>query len=238
MIKLINVILSAQFLLDKKRHGIKTLITVLRVRVSHLFILIAPFLIFCPFPQTAGAASQAQIRQAQALAMPVLRNGTSDAQFLHHIRTLSGSGSSETNILSMLYLVFKESIKEQSEDKKYYLLKLKQFNTMAEALSDYLKELNKSAEELGNGVATAAGPLAKAEAALQKFEVKLSMADLPVAEKKALQDMISQDRRFYRNAHQLEQRVRSIAQTTPRPPDRDTAPQRSTNPIPPQRLRR
>jgi hypothetical protein len=45
------------------------------------------------------------------------------------------------NIMEVLFLVFRESIQETNEDKKYFLLKLQEFNTMAEKISDYLSHL-------------------------------------------------------------------------------------------------
>ncbi len=45
------------------------------------------------------------------------------------------------NIMEVLFLVFRESIKDTNEDKKYFLVKLQEFNKMAEQLSDYLSYL-------------------------------------------------------------------------------------------------
>jgi len=52
------------------------------------------------------------------------------------------------NVHELLFLVFKESIKETNEDKKYFLLKLKEFNDMAEGLSQYLGELVDASSKL------------------------------------------------------------------------------------------
>lgn len=53
-------------------------------------------------------------------------------------------------IMETLFLVFRESIEETNEDKQYFLTKLKMFNDMGEALSDYLRELT-TAMDMGGG---------------------------------------------------------------------------------------
>ena len=45
------------------------------------------------------------------------------------------------DVMAMLFNVFKESISETNKDKQYMLEKLKLYNSIAEAMSDYLKEL-------------------------------------------------------------------------------------------------
>ena len=45
------------------------------------------------------------------------------------------------NVMEILFLVFRESIKETNEDKKYFLIKLQEFNKMAEEISNYLSYL-------------------------------------------------------------------------------------------------
>ena len=52
------------------------------------------------------------------------------------------------NVHELLFLVFKESIKETNEDKKYFLKKLKEYNDMAEGLSEYLGDLVEASQEL------------------------------------------------------------------------------------------
>ena len=70
----------------------------------------------------ADAATREQVAQAYALARPVLRDGASDAAFIEHVKRLSVQG--EGNIMATLFFVFKQSIIEQNEDKKYWLAKL------------------------------------------------------------------------------------------------------------------
>ena len=60
----------------------------------------------------------------------------------------------KVNIHEILFLVFKESIQETNEDKKYFLQKMKDFNSMGEDLSDYLREMvdaSTSLSEQGEG---------------------------------------------------------------------------------------
>ena len=45
------------------------------------------------------------------------------------------------DVMQQLFNVFKESINQTNNDKRYMLEKLKFFNSIGEALSDYLKEL-------------------------------------------------------------------------------------------------
>lgn len=57
---------------------------------------------------------------------------------------------SQGNVMELLYLVFRDSIKETNEDKKYFLIKLQSYNAIAESLSDYLSELVRDSEDLSN----------------------------------------------------------------------------------------
>jgi hypothetical protein len=50
--------------------------------------------------------------------------------------------------MAVLFLVFRDSIVEQNEDKKHWLDKLAMANEIADALSDYLKELTEAALRL------------------------------------------------------------------------------------------
>ncbi|MCK5689604.1 hypothetical protein KAI87_10065 [Myxococcota bacterium] len=58
------------------------------------------------------------------------------------------------NVMEALFLVFKDSIKGTNEDKKYFLMKLQDYNTMAEQLSEYLQEMvgySQQLSEAGEG---------------------------------------------------------------------------------------
>ncbi len=52
------------------------------------------------------------------------------------------------NIMELLFTVFRESIQATNEDKKYFLMKLQEYNTMAEQISNYLSELVSVSEDL------------------------------------------------------------------------------------------
>ncbi|MFC1611453.1 hypothetical protein ACFL6C_10870 [Myxococcota bacterium] len=54
----------------------------------------------------------------------------------------------EGNIMEVLFLVFRESIQQTNEDKKYFLIKLQEFNKMAEKISEYLSELVDKSQDL------------------------------------------------------------------------------------------
>jgi predicted HNH restriction endonuclease len=121
---------------------------------------------------------------------------------------------SSSNIMQMLYYIIKESVQGQTEDKKYWLSKLKtDQDALREELANYIKELVKLTNEIaaldGSPDSSAAASFARAEAALQQFEAKLETSNLPYAEKKTLRTMVEQDHSFYRNARILEQDVRS-----------------------------
>lgn len=58
------------------------------------------------------------------------------------------TSTSSGNIMEVLFLVFRESIEEVNEDKKYFLTRLEMYNKMGEALSKYLKCLREASQEL------------------------------------------------------------------------------------------
>jgi methyl-accepting chemotaxis protein len=84
-------------------------------------------------------------------AVSALNNYVANPTAANHADFLSRMAAVKTqfpngNIMEVLFLVFRESIQETNEDKKYFLLKLQEFNTMAEKISDYLSHLvNESA---------------------------------------------------------------------------------------------
>lgn len=83
----------------------------------------------------------------------------------------SGNDPGAVNVMELLFLVFKESIKETNEDKKYFLKKLKDFNKMGEALSDYLSELVEVSRDLGARAAGQKYPeMVTTTATIKKFD--------------------------------------------------------------------
>lgn len=70
--------------------------------------------------------------------------------FLDYMKNIESQGG---NIMEVLFLCFKESIKETNEDKKYFLKKLQDFNVMGERLSEYLGELADVSRELNEASA-------------------------------------------------------------------------------------
>jgi hypothetical protein len=52
------------------------------------------------------------------------------------------------NIMGVIFLVFRDSIEEQNEDKRYWLERLKEQDAIADALGDYLEELASASRDL------------------------------------------------------------------------------------------
>lgn len=63
---------------------------------------------------------------------------------------LSGlvQASGPENILATLFFVFKESIAEENETKRYWLNKLEEANRLGEAMAEYLEEIQEAAVEV------------------------------------------------------------------------------------------
>src|SRR5207249_1236833 len=72
---------------------------------------------------------------------------TNSNNFVGQMRALSAQFPNG-NIMEVLFLVFRESIQQTNEDKKYFLLKLQEFNKMAEQISDYLSYLVERSQAL------------------------------------------------------------------------------------------
>lgn len=96
---------------------------------------------------------------------PAMANYTQD--FMQKMAALEAAFPSG-NIMEVLYLVFRDSIRQTNEDKKYFLIKLQEYNTMAEALSDYLSELVEESQRLSDQASGAKYP----EKETIKIEVK------------------------------------------------------------------
>ena len=90
------------------------------------------------FQQATGAFTE-------YLSNPTQANLDGFKEYMQRIQAEQPHG----NIMEVLFLVFKESIKQTNEDKKYFLQKLKMFNDMAESISDYLSYLVDESKDLG-----------------------------------------------------------------------------------------
>jgi len=80
----------------------------------------------------------------EVLANPTAAN---QGEFLSRMQALSAQYP-HGNVMEVLFLVFRESIQETNEDKKYFLIKLQEFNQMAEQVSKYLSELVERSQAL------------------------------------------------------------------------------------------
>ena len=100
------------------------------------------------------------------LQNPTAANQHEFAQYMKALEAQHPHG----NIMEVLFLVFRESIKETNEDKKYFLMKLQEFNKMGEALSEYLSELVEASRDLGANAAGAKYP--EMEMTSEAVEVK------------------------------------------------------------------
>jgi hypothetical protein len=85
--------------------------------------------------------------KAGKLAVQDPTNAAYEQEFARRLNTLLASTEGQ-NIMATLFFVFRESIVEQNEDKKYWLTKLKEMNEIAEALADQLKYLNDRLSQL------------------------------------------------------------------------------------------
>ncbi len=88
--------------------------------------------------------------------------GAANAQWRSTLESYLSRDVAGENILEMLHYVMKQSLKEQSEDKKYWIQKLKMQNDLRKALSDMLKELADASKRLsaqnGAGGRTGSSP--------------------------------------------------------------------------------
>jgi len=126
----------------------------MRSLTATLVGLVLIFLAACAAAQTQ---SQAQTRslaltpgiraEAAEIGRGLVRSG-SDAQLSSFTRRIQAENP-HGNIMEVLFLVFRESIEATNEDKKYFLEKLKKYNDMGEALSDYLSQLMDEAGDIG-----------------------------------------------------------------------------------------
>lgn len=83
--------------------------------------------------------------------------GANQGEFVKRLKALVAAFP-YGNVMEVLFLVFRESIKETNEDKKYFLKKLQDYNTMAEELSEYLSHLVDESQRLSAASAGAKYP--------------------------------------------------------------------------------
>ena len=99
---------------------------------------------FRPGPSTAEVARRESgtpgFQDSYNAARTMIENPTT-ANRAAFMDTFFNYAEGKPNVHELLFLVFKQSIEETNEDKKYFLLKLKEYNDMAEGLSQYLSEL-------------------------------------------------------------------------------------------------
>jgi hypothetical protein len=84
------------------------------------------------------------------------------------------------NIMEALFMVFRESIRDTNEDKKYFLTKLQEYNKMAEELSKYLSELVDVSRDLGTQASGAKYPemeLTSSPVTIKQFDLSTLSSD-------------------------------------------------------------
>jgi hypothetical protein len=79
------------------------------------------------------------------------------AEFVKYMKNLAAANP-HGNVMELLFIVFRESIEQTNEDKKYFLLKLQDYNKMAEELGKYLSSLVDVSRDLGAQAAGAKYP--------------------------------------------------------------------------------
>jgi len=94
-------------------------------------------------------SGELQFTDSVSLAQKYFENPTAENEAAF-VKQVFNYTEGKVNIHEILFLVFKESIEETNEDKKYFLAKMKDFNTMGENLSDYLRELTEASTALTN----------------------------------------------------------------------------------------
>lgn len=93
--------------------------------------------------QQLGPTTAASFQQAATGSVP--QKGLQD--FSDRIKALEAQYP-QGNIMEVLFLVFRESVEQTNEDKKYFLIKMQEFNKVAESISDYLSYLVEKSKEL------------------------------------------------------------------------------------------
>lgn len=104
-------------------------------------------------PENAALFSEAVAAARSAITNPTAGANARVANYVNQLAVNTGA-----NVMEILFFVFRQSIQETNEDKKYFLNKLKDYNIMADKLSDYLSDLVKSSQQLSEASAGAKYP--------------------------------------------------------------------------------
>lgn len=101
-----------------------------------------------------------------------------------------------SDVMEVLYLVIRESIRESNEDKKFYLSKLKQQNAIAaslrahrEDMADASSSLADCASPAGCGPQVISDQTAKMEASLVRVEAAIDSTAIPEAQREDVEHL-------------------------------------------------
>jgi hypothetical protein len=132
-------------------------------------------------------------------------NAANQSEFMSRMKGLA-SEFPHGNIMEVLFLIFKDSIKEVNEDKKYFLKKLMMYNDMAEGLSEYLQELLPASDELGKKIAAAKSE----DAGMQTVSVDIKNFDLTTTGSDGKLQQIGPTKTENMNQFSLSNRIKEV----------------------------
>jgi len=110
----------------------------------------------------------------------------------------------QNDVMATLFMVFRESIQQTNEDKRYFLQRLQEMNQIAEALGDYLRELNDGLAS-GQGCGEDSGPQ---EADLRVLDPDHRMLAEQILKERAWLSGVDGIKRTIRQLQQMESQVR------------------------------
>ena len=110
----------------------------------------------------------------------------------------------QNDAMATLFMVFRESIQEANADKAYFLSRLQEMNQIAEALGDYLRELNDGLAS-GQGCGEDSGPQ---EADLRVLDSDHRKLAEQILEERAWLSGVDGIKRTIRQLQQMESQVR------------------------------
>lgn len=94
-----------------------------------------------------GLGAFASAVRAGKLAVEYPTNAAYERELVRQLDALLESAAG-TDVAAALYHVFRESIEQQNEDKRYWLKRLEEMNEISDALSDYQEHLRDKAGQL------------------------------------------------------------------------------------------